>query len=57
MSQVGTKGSGPTTRLDSNPDHLPLALAGLDPAIHVFRLKRLQTKTWASASSPGEAKK
>jgi hypothetical protein len=31
------------------------ALAGLDPAIHVFLPNRLHAKTWTPGPSPGEA--
>ena len=33
-----------------------IPLAGLDPAIHVFKLRRLEMKTWTRGSSPREAR-
>jgi hypothetical protein len=34
---------------------LDVALAGLDPAIHVFLFRPLPVKPWTPGSSPGEA--
>jgi len=33
-----------------------IAVAGLDPAIHVFLFESPRMKTWTPGSSPGEAK-